>query len=61
MAYERKTYDEWRVYCNYGEGYEEVYASEDKADAHARFVEYVHEDTYARNVKLAKKRVPKVS
>ena len=63
MAYERKTYDVWRVMCDYGygEGYENVYESEDRADAKARYEEYKREDIYAISVKLVKRRVPKYS
>jgi hypothetical protein len=40
MPKPRKTRDVWDVRGNYGQGFEVVYSSEDRADARARLKEY---------------------
>lgn len=40
MAYKRKTMDEWRLYLNYGQGWEEVCAESTRAGIIQRRNEY---------------------
>jgi hypothetical protein len=59
MRYQRKTRDEYCVECYYVEsqGWEEVYSSEDRADARTIMKGYLKEDKQARSVRLVKRRV----
>lgn len=56
MAYVRKTRDEWRLWANYGEGWDFVLAEETKEDILARAREY-RANTNAE-LRIEKHRVP---
>lgn len=45
MAYIRKTTDEYRLFGNYGHGWEEVCAESTRAEIKARYVEYRENET----------------
>jgi hypothetical protein len=59
MRYKRKTKDEYIVQCYYVESHEweDVYTSDNRADARLRMREYLKEDKQARNIRLVKQRV----
>jgi hypothetical protein len=58
MAYTRKTEDEYQIHGNYGYGWEEVCAEDNRKDAILRLREY-RENQPEYPVRLMKKRVPK--
>lgn len=46
MAYKRKTADEYRIFGDYGQGWEEVTAETTRTQAKARLKEYRENESY---------------
>jgi hypothetical protein len=59
MAYTRKTTDEYEILADYGYGYEVVTTETTLNEAKQRAREYQENDTYARDIKIKKRRVKK--
>lgn len=55
MAYQRKTKEEYRIYSNYGYGWEEVTASETRQEARALLKDYRdNEPQYPHMLKMVR-------
>lgn len=58
MAYQRKTADEWRIWGNYGYGWDEVAAEETRAAARAQLACYRENEPRAVHKMTGPHRVP---
>lgn len=56
MSYKRKTKDVYQVQCNYGQGFEEVFSSENFTEARNIKKDYINNDSYALSIRLITKR-----
>lgn len=57
MSYKRKTQDEYQVWGNYGQGFEELTAESTRREANARIREY-RENQPEGTYKIVVKRIP---
>jgi len=57
MTYKRKTQDEFQIWGDYGQGFEELIAESTRKEAKARLKEY-RENQPEGNYKIVVKRIP---